>query len=269
MDSHIKEFSDGTITQISKLIGDYMYTGSQISDLFATCKLIDDSGVSTKWRRIDAVLKKTQKETCSPNTILRFIKEAFSPVRFIDKKEEFETNKAKMNQILAFSGIEVGNDGEIRQVTVSTTIDNAQSRTRLLYQKLYDRGAHSNVLSCCRSELLTENYFHAVFEASKSLVTRVKEMSGLSLDGSKLFDAAFNLDNPYIEFNRLSNASERNQQMGLKEMLYGMTQMVRNVTSHELKIKWTINEKDAVDILMTISFLHNCLDQCVQVPRNA
>lgn len=36
---------------------------------------------------------------------------------------------------------------------------------------------------------------------------------------------------------------ERNIQNGLKEMLNGVTHMVRNVTAHELKIKWVVNEQ--------------------------
>ena len=43
--------------------------------------------------------------------------------------------------------------------------------------------------------------------------------------------------------------------------------MVRNVTAHELRIRWDVNEKDAVDILTQISYLHRLLDDCVVVPR--
>ena len=45
-------------------------------------------------------------------------------------------------------------------------------------------------------------------------------------------------------------------------MLKGINSMVRNVTAHEAKIKWVVNEDDAVDILSTISFLHKNLDEC-------
>ena len=75
------------------------------------------------------------------------------------------------------------------------------------------------------------------------------------------------LNNPYIAFNKLQTSSEKNQQNGLKEMLCGMVHMVRNVTAHELRIRLDINEKDAVDILTQISYLHKLLDECVAVPR--
>lgn len=45
-------------------------------------------------------------------------------------------------------------------------------------------------------------------------------------------------------------------------MLKGINSMVRNVTAHTPKIKWIIDEDEAVDILMTISFLHKNLDSC-------
>ncbi len=43
--------------------------------------------------------------------------------------------------------------------------------------------------------------------------------------------------------------------------------MVRNVTAHELKIKWIVNEPDTIDILTTIFFLHKQSDECVVVPQ--
>lgn len=47
-----------------------------------------------------------------------------------------------------------------------------------------------------------------------------------------------------------------------------VTHMVRNVTAHELKVKWVANEQDAIDILTTISFLHKQLDECFVVPQH-
>lgn len=47
-----------------------------------------------------------------------------------------------------------------------------------------------------------------------------------------------------------------------------MRDMVRNVTAHELKIKWIVNEQDAIDILTTISFLHKQLDESFVVPQH-
>ena len=134
-------------------------------------------------------------------------------------------------------------------------------------KKLTGYGVHSEVLKCCRDELLAQDYFHAVQEAAKSLCDRVRTMSGLTTDGAALFNTAFAVNSPYIAYNSLRTSSEQNQQNGLKEMLCGVTHMVRNVTAHELRLHWDVNEKDAVDILTQISYLHRLLDMCITVPR--
>ena len=123
------------------------------------------------------------------------------------------------------------------------------------------------MLKCCRDELLAQDYFHAVQEAAKSLCDRVRTMSGLTTDGAPLFNTAFAVGDPYVAYNSLRTSSERNQQNGLKEMLCGVIHMVRNVTAHELRIHWDVNEEDAVDILTQISYLHKLLDVCITVPR--
>ena len=77
----------------------------------------------------------------------------------------------------------------------------------------------------------------------------------------------FSVKNPYIAYNSLQTSSEQNQQNGLKEMLCGVIHMVRNVTAHELRIHWDVNEEDAIGILTQISYLHKLLDVCITVPR--
>lgn len=67
-------------------------------------------------------------------------------------------------------------------------------------------------------------------------------MSGLLTDGNELIQTAFSVKNPYIVLNSLMTTSEQNQQNGLKEIILGLIHMVRNVTAHELRIRWDINE---------------------------
>lgn len=125
---------------------------------------------------------------------------------------------------------------------------------------------HGRVLQYCTEELLKENYFHAVFEATKSLADRVRQMTDLEGDGTTLYDRAFSTSAPYLVLNNLQTESERSQQVGFCLMLKGINSMVRNVTAHTPKIKWIIEEDEAIDILTTISFLHKNLDNC-QVVR--
>lgn len=259
-------FNRGQVEALSKALGDYM-TGSQISKLLCQCGIEDNSNQSTKWRRLDYSFIERQNKDQSPNAILRFVKEALQPVLFMNEQDKYESFRIDINQVLLTSGLEMQRDGNFRFTVAATTIDEVKRRTKNLDRILRQRCVHECVLKYCKEELLQENYFHAVFEAAKGLSDKVRELTSLSLDGYKLFDEAFKISSPYLALNKLQTSSEQNQQNGLHQMLNGITSMVRNVTAHEPKIKWIINETDAVDILCTISFLHRQLDQCIVVPR--
>ena len=58
-------------------------------------------------------------------------------------------------------------------------------------------------------EFLQENYFHAVFEATKSLSEKVREKTGLQDDGSALFNTAFSVNNPRLALNTLQTFTEK------------------------------------------------------------
>ena len=162
----------------------------------------------------------------------------------------------EINKPLMLIGLQMTNEGKLIKIEAATTISEVERRTRDLVSELQKRHIHQDVIKCCKEEYLQENYFHAIFEAAKSLSEKVRENN------------AFAVNNPRLAINSLQTPSERNAQNGLKEMLNGVTHMVRNVTAHELKIKWIVNEQDAIDILTTISFLHKQLDECFVVPQH-
>ena len=236
-------FNNSQITQISHLFGDRVMTGSEITRVFTRLGISDSSGESTKWRRLEYAFTARQNNDHAGNAILRFIQEVLSPVNFVQRQDEFEDYRSELNGILSFSGIQYRNDGKFEKVSAATTISDAQKRIQSILPKLRQRGVHARVIQYCNEELLKENYFHAVLEATKSLAEQVRQLSNLTEDGSPLY-----------------------QQKGFCLMLKGINSMVRNVTAHTPKIKWIIDEDEAVDILMTISFLNKYLDSC-QVVR--
>lgn len=63
-------------------------------------------------------------------------------------------------------------------------------------------------MECCKEELFVEDYFHAVQEAAKSMCDRVREMSGLLLDGNELIQTVFSIKNSYIALNSLRTSSK-------------------------------------------------------------
>lgn len=260
------KLSSSQIENISKLFGNLL-SGSKISKIFKDINVTDNSGESTKWRRLDFVFNFYLNRDKSIDTIIKFITEALSPVSFVNNIDEFKSAQTELNKTLIFSGLEYGTDGEFKKITNATTISEVQRRTKDLENKLKQRGVHYRVLKYCNEELLKENYFHSILEATKSLCEFIREQTGLTEDGSELIDKAFLTKNPYLALNTLQTNSEKNQQVGLAMMLKGINSMARNVTAHTPKIKWIIEESEAIDILMTISFLHKNLDNCRVVPR--
>lgn len=244
----------------------YGFTGSELSVLIPQCGFPDTDPTMTKYKRLyNAFVTRVNREQ-SINSVYAFIQEALKPARGLKNPECHEKRRFKVNEVLMLHGIEIDSAGNFVAIAKAQTVSEVQRRTKQLRQRLYGYNAHDYVLKCCREELLQENYFHAVLEAAKSLLDRLREMTGLSEDGTALVDKALSVKNPLIAMNTLRTESERNQQNGLREMINGVVHMVRNVTAHELKIRWDINEKDALEILTLISTLHHYLDSCITVP---
>ena len=88
-------------------------------------------------------------------------------------------------------GYELLENGKIKKVSKIETINEAQMRANKLNKKLIDRNVHQDVLNFCKSELMVDNYFHAVFEATKSVADKIRDKTGLNTDGAELIDTTF------------------------------------------------------------------------------
>lgn len=115
----------------------------------------------------------------------------------------------------------------------------------------------------CNVEILRQNYFHAVFEAMKSITSKVRGLSGLTCDGVDLVHAAFGMRDgpPLLAINNIDTESLEGEQRGFINLLKGLYGTIRNPLAHNSKIEWDMNEQDALDILTTISLVHRKLDQ--------
>ena len=265
----LPRLSSNQIEQIARIMGDTRggFTGSEIGHFLAQCKMDDPDPGLTKWKRLYNAFCVAVNKSGSTNVVFLFLRHCMEPAQGINNPERYSSMRFELNKVLMLVGVEIRDDGHFYSVSQAQSLGEVQRRTKELRDKLIGYGAHQEVLKCCRNELLAEDYFHAVQEAAKSLCDRVRTMSGLTTDGATLFNTAFAVGNPYIAYNSLRTSTEQNQQNGLKEMLCGVIHMARNVTAHELRIHWDVNEKDAVDILTQISYLHKLLDMCITVPR--
>lgn len=259
--------SSAQIEKLAQVIGDF-YTGSEITKFFNDVGSVeDDLTISTKWRRINDVFSKEAVRNGCSNNFVRFIRLSIAPERFADNPNKQEELLQQVNQILCFSGFEFRENGDLIRVSKATTPSEAHMRYLNLQQALKDRNVHHTILFSCREELLDENYFHAIFEASKNLLDEIRSKSRLNEDGVELIEKAFNIKNPYLVVADLATENGKNIQRGFKDLCNGITRMVRNVTAHTPKIKWIVEEKDALEILCMISFLFRTLDDSIVVPH--
>jgi uncharacterized protein (TIGR02391 family) len=204
------------------------------------------------------------------NNVVAFIVAAMKPVRYIGNQQQFSSRQFELNKILSFAGLRLMDDGILSSVPIATTIDQAEERAGRLRKLLEVRKVHADVLHFCRAELLQENYFHAVFEATKSIADKIRNMSGLTSDGSDLVDEAFGIgkkDYPVIAFNSLQTETEKSEHSGLMNLVKGLFGTFRNTTAHAPKIKWVIEEQDALDMLSLASLLHRRIDLAVLTPQ--
>lgn len=257
----VPSFPEGQIESLARVLGE-CGSGTDISRVLQDRGLVDNSGETTKWRRLYWVLLECQKRHGCANKVIDFVRAFLTPARFVGRAEDFEKYREQLNSILAFSGLEYGPDGKFRRCEAARTLDQAEKRVRTIKAKFEGRRIHSEVLKYCRTELFQENYFHAVFEASKGLAQRIRDLSGIQFDGALLVDRVFSIDQPVLAINSLRTETEKSEHKGFAALLKGCFAAVRNPLAHEPKILWD-GEDDAADYLSLLSLLHRKLDECV------
>ena len=255
-------FKPAHIESLARLLGD-CGTGTDISRFLERNNLEDNSGESTKWRRLESIFTESQKKHNCSNQILAFIKSFIEPARFIDKKEEFEGHRQKLNKILILAGLEYKKNGQFQKCEQAQTLDEVEKRVQTIRSKFKGRNIHPEVLKYCRAELMQDNLFHAVFEATKGLAERIRQKSEVEKDGSALVDHVFSTHKPVLAFNSLQTETEKSEQKGFSSLLKGCFSAIRNPIAHEPKIYLWKSEDDIVDCFSLISFLHRKLNNCV------
>lgn len=258
----ISIINDGNLEAISKALGDTNsgLTGSEINAILIQANICNPDPLLTKWKRLFTAFLNQQKADGCGNKVIDFVQKAMNPSRYINEREKYETMKQNINHALLFIGYELKDDGTIKTVQKVTTLSEAERRAKKLKSDLEVRNVHPQILKFCREELVQENYFHAVFEATKSIAERIREQTGLTSDGATLIDEAFKISQPLIIINSLITETEQSEQKGFINFIKGILGMFRNTTAHALKIKWEISERDALEILSAISLVHRKLD---------
>ena len=262
MASQIAPFSCQHLEAACRVLADTTQglTGTQIGRLLQEIQIADSSPDMTKWKRLFNALAGAQKQHQVGNHLIMFINRAMNPVSYARDPGTFAWRRDELNVVLAFSGFYVREDGKVGYADKANTLDEARARAGRLKAALESRTVHAEVLKYCRAELMEENYFHAVFEATKGVAERVRQLSGLSGDGADLVNKAFAGQQPVLVLKTLTSESEKSEQKGFANLLLGLFGAVRNPLAHAVKTNWPMSEQDALDILTLVSLIHRKLD---------
>jgi uncharacterized protein (TIGR02391 family) len=63
-----------------------------------------------------------------------------------------------------------------------------------------------------------------------------------------------------LAINPLKSDSERSEQRGFANLIKGIFGMFRNPTAHAARIDWTMEKRDAEDLLSVVSLIHRRID---------
>lgn len=222
--------------------------------------MADPASQLTKRHRIHNALAADQNSRGNRTGVLAFMRHAMKPERHLGRAERYELMRANLNRALAFVGLAFDAAGTLDAVAAVSTINEAERRANELRDDLTRRGVHPEVLRFCRAELLADNYFHAVLEATKSVADRIRQRTGLTDDGNVLVDRALAGEPPLLAINPLTTESHRSEQKGFANLVRGAFGMFRNVTAHEARILWAMDRADAEDLLSLASLIHRRLD---------
>lgn len=238
-------------------------TGSEIEKILRDCGLTDNYATMTKWKRLYNSFVEYQNHTQSSYKVIVFLCHAMQPSRYLKKNELYHARLNDLNKQLSFIGVELTGTGKFRAVEKSHTLTEAEQRASHFKHKLEVRNVHPEILKFCKPELLSENYFHAVFEAVKSIAERIRVMTNVHADGHDLINVVFTIKAPLLKINSLKDINDENEQNGLANIIRGLFSSIRNPTAHRPKFTFCIDEDYALDIITMVSFVHKKLDNAI------
>lgn len=262
-------FEQAHVDAIARALADEGLTGTEIGHLLRICNMeAQDPGPGiTKWKRLQIAFASRQNATQNSRAIQEFIRQAMAPANHLAAPGRHEAMRFRLNQALLLAGFLCTEEGKLERVEAATTLNQAESRARAMRVGLERRNVHQEVLRFCAAEWVADDYFHAVQEAVKSVMDRLRKRTGLTTDGGDLVSFVLGGESPMLAINSRQTKSEKDEQKGFVNLLIGAYGMFRNPTSHEARIHWPMTQQDAEDIMSLVSLLHRRLDGATMPPR--
>lgn len=124
-------------------------------------------------------------------------------------------------------------DAAIRRLTDKLD-DQIQDASNQILQAYKGLDLHRDIASAASALYEGGHYRNAVMDAVIALNNLVRLKSGQQRDGTTLMEFVFNPKNPILQFNSLTDDSDRDEQKGYMMMLSGAVSGLRNPRAHTL-----------------------------------
>lgn len=254
-------YTDAHIKVISEILGQTT-TASEIAVYITTHPI---SGYTympgTKWRVFREYFTAINRGYPHSSGIEDCIEYFMSPSLFIGREATYTGYRTELNKVLGFIGKELNERGKFQNIEKVTTLSEAEARASSLLKKVDDRKMHPAIKQVCRAELLRNDFYDVVFEASKGVFERIRELSGYNeYDGENLIAKSCVADAPCFIINKHLTESEKAEYKGFGNLLRGIHGHFRNPAAHTLKQNWGKTEIEVLEILGIISYIHRRLD---------
>ena len=259
-------FSRGNLEGIAKALGNTSdgLTKSEIERLLQNCGIEDIANRSESWWRLLKSFTMHLNKGNDQSTIIKFLKDAMDPSRYVDAPLRHRTMCQNLNKVLLLAGLAVNDAGNIIPTKPAQSLSEAKERALTLHTSLELCDIHPDVLKSCGAELAENNYFHAVLEVAKSIGDKLRNLTGFDDDGIALANRALGTksDNPpMVAINAFKTKSDRSKQVGFLYLVKGTFSMFRNPAAHDARIQSEMDKDDLDDLLLLASIIHHRLDK--------
>lgn len=261
----VDPFDADIIQGVADILGETVegLTGSQIDQALAQARVPNVSPWITKRHRIFNALAAHQDKHGNGKSLVAFINTTMAPVRYRNEPELHARRMAELNEVLIYAGLAVNDKGDVVRLKGggAATLDEAARHGGSVRLELRRRGIQRRVLDYCTDELLQNNNFHAMLEASKSIPVRLREMAGVQGDGATLADTTLSPGNgPLLAINDGVSETDRAEQAGFANLVKGILGMFRNLTAHEPRLHREVTDDELFEALTMMSIVHRRLD---------
>ncbi len=245
-----------TLEEIARAIGD-TYSGSQLPrylrDEGIPEEFVPPAVAGSKWEYVLEVLEGLHDGGSAARRALREFLGGW-----LEGRHHMPPRRDIQKRILALLGQQGWHVGEGRLVIGERVYDAAGALTPL-GRDARIAALHADVRQAADRYLESGHMEVAIFEAFKAINNRVKAMTGLDEDGSKLMTHAFATENPRIILADLSTETGKNIQAGFRFLFMGAVQGIRNPDAHEQFRP--LDDEEALEKLAFASMLIRRLDE--------